>query len=177
MDTFTFRMHTSSHSVKTCTPSNSSQALFDPAALYQTGYHGSQTPMLQRQPLLLLFQQSVCVCVLPGAEFRRRAAEADHGYLQGGGAGMLGGRAERPGRQQRGAQGRAEPPAETQRGARSTGHRVLLLITLLILADRRQLLHQAAVAFPVHLRDGGNDQSLKIVTQRQFCNVLVASCW
>lgn len=63
MDTFTFRMHTSSHSVKTCTPSNSSQALFDPAALYQTGYHGSQTPMLQRQPLLLLFQQSVCVCV------------------------------------------------------------------------------------------------------------------
>ncbi len=118
------------------------------------------------------FFSDLCVCVLPGAEFRRCAAEADHRYLQGGGAGMLGGSAERPGWQQRGAQGRVEPPAETQRGARSTGRRVLLLITLFILTDRRQLLHQTTVAFPVHLRDRGIDRSLNIVTLKLFYNVL-----
>lgn len=66
---------------------------------------------------------------------------------------MLRGSAERSGWQERGAQGRVEPPAETQRGARSAGHRALLLVTLLILTDRWQLLHQAPVTFPVHLRD------------------------
>lgn len=97
----------------------------------------------------------VCLCahVLPRAEFRRCAAEADHRDLQGGGAGMLGGSPERPGRQERGAQGRVEPPAETQRGTRSAGYRVLLLVTLLILSYRWQLLHQATVTFPVRLRN------------------------
>lgn len=64
----------------------------------------------------------VCVCVVPGAELRRHAAEADHRYLQCGGPRVLGGSSKGPGRQERGAQGRVEPPAETQRGARGAGH-------------------------------------------------------
>lgn len=107
---------------------------------------------------------------------------------------MLRGSAEGPGWQERGAQGRAKPPAEAQRGARSNGYRVLLLVALLVLADRWQLLHQAAVTLPVRLRDGERDPSLNLVTlkwhesshsnccysQRQQGFVTVASpsqCW
>lgn len=95
----------------------------------------------------------VCLCVLPGAEFRWCTTQAHNWYLQGGRARVVGGSTERPRRQERGAQGRAEAPAEMQRGARSSGHGALLLITLLILADGRQLLHQATVALPIHLKE------------------------
>lgn len=95
----------------------------------------------------------VCLCVLPGAEFRWCTTQAHNWYLQGGRARVVGGSTERPRRQERGAQGRAEAPAEMQRGARSSGHGTLLLITLLILADGRQLLHQATVALPIHLKE------------------------
>lgn len=83
----------------------------------------------------------VCVCVLPGAQFRRCIAKAHYWYLQGGWTRVVRRGPERPGRQEGGAKRRVETSAEMQRGAWSTGDRVLLLITLLILTDGRQLLY------------------------------------
>ncbi len=53
--TLFFHVHTSSYSKKTCSPSSRPQAPCDPSTPCLTGYHGSKTPLLQRQ---VLFVQS-----------------------------------------------------------------------------------------------------------------------
>lgn len=80
---------------------------------------------------------------------------------------MLRGRAERPRRQEGGAQRGAQAPAEMQRGAGRTGHGALLL-ALLILPDGGQLLHQTTVALPVHLKQQEKDQSLSSGEDRRL---------
>ena len=162
VDRLTLCAHTSSCSMKPYTqqpgPMWSSSTVIYRLPWQPDTYAAESTAVCAAAPLysrsfrLLLPIADLCECALPGAELRWRAAEANHRYLQGGGPHVLGGCAERPRRQEGGAQRRAEAPAEMQRGARSTGHAALLLITLLILTDGRQLLHQAAVALPVHLR-------------------------
>lgn len=61
--TVTFHVHASSYSVRTYSPSNSSQAPCQPPALWSAGYHSSHTPMLQRMCSCSSGCEAVCVCV------------------------------------------------------------------------------------------------------------------